>query len=610
MDKITEFLYALSKQSNAVEITAGDIKSTFTTDDINTFLSNVDDISLSQKTNTTIVTGLWNLGRGDLSVGFSRTYDHYKEKFAELLSSPYNMFIYASKEDEQFIWKYRSRHNTFVKVMELEEFKTWFDFFDNVQTIRNLPEWRQQAAWLEESPQANLEFYNPVVMSKMFLLNNASIFNPFSSEYFYWIDAGITNTVHPGYFYKDGVFDNIPALTDRVNKFLFISYPYIGGEEIHGFPRKEIAQKAKTKYVEYVCRGGFFGGKTEQIHEINSIYYSILSDTINSGYMGTEESIFTIISHLYPHKVYRFEIEDNGLIWPFFEAMKNVQETIKNLPDEPLTIKTAKSIIYILGFNSPYQFKDTAEAIRRADPTMFNTCRKILVNNSIDESTFAQYDEFCNELGFEEIHRENLGICGGRQFIAEHFEETGADFYFFFEDDMMVNSEETIAEVCRNGFRKYIPNLYETTVGIMIKENFDFLKLSFSEFYGDNSKQWAWYNVPQTVRTELWPDYDKLPEHGLDPDSPKTKFNTIGMYTGTPYISGDVYYSNWPQIVGKAGNKKMFLDTKWARPYEQTWMSFMFQETIKGSLNPAILLASPITHIRTSHYAGEDRREN
>ena len=63
-------------------------------------------------------------------------------------------------------------------------------------------------------------------------------------------------------------------------------------------------------------------------------------------------------------------------------------------------------------------------------------------------------------------------------------------------------------------------------------------------------------------------------------------------------------------IVSKEGNKKMFLDTEWAHPYEQTWMSYMYQETRKGNLKPAILLASPINHNRILYYEAHERREN
>ena len=163
---------------------------------------------------------------------------------------------------------------------------------------------------------------------------------------------------------------------------------------------------------------------------------------------------------------------------------------------------------------------------------------------------------------------------------------------------------------CRNGFRTYVPELYETIHKIMLKEEYDFLKLSFTEVYMDNHIQCSWYNVPQHIRTEVWPHYDRLPVQGLDPDCPRTTFNKINNLDGLMYVDGEVYYCNWPMIVSKAGNQKMFIDTKWAHPYEQTWMSYMYQETRKGNIKPAVLLASPINHNRIVYYKPEERREN
>lgn len=571
----------------------------------------VQSFPLGGRKDTTIVTGLWNLGRGDMpESSFKRSYEHYKQKFAELLRAPSNMIIYVAAEDEEFIWKHRSRENTLVKTMELQEFKTWFEFFEKVQSIRTKESWYSQAGWLADSPQAKLEYYNPIVMSKMFLLNNATLFNPFDSEYFYWIDAGITNTVHPGYFYHDKVFDNLSTYAKAVPGFLYLSYPYEGGYEIHGFPRADIANYCKTDYVKYVCRGGFFGGEKRLINEMNSFYYRMLSTTINKELMGTEESVFTILAHIYPDMINRFEIQSDGMVWPFFEKLKNVEQMIKDTPRRPLTVSTAKNNLYILGFNSPQQFESICLSLQASDSNFLEKSRKILINNSTDESTFSAYDALCEKFEFEEIHRENLGVCGGRQFAAEHFEESDADFYMFFEDDMHINEVKSKGELCRNGFSTYVPNLYEKVVNIIIKEKLDFLKFSFSEFFGDNSVQWSWYNVPQDVRTQIWPDHDKLPEVGLDPNAPKTKFDTINYMDGVPYIKGQIYYSNWPQIVSREGNKKMFIETKWAHPYEQTWMSHIFQLTLQEKIKSAVLLASPVNHHRFEHYPGELRKES
>jgi hypothetical protein len=570
-------------------------------------LSEVTDTASTVSEKTTIVTGLWDIHRDSLSSGFGRSYAHYKEKFAELLKTPANLYIYVAKEDEEFVWSHRSRHNTVVKIMELAEFRTWFEGFDQVQKIRNIPEWQNQAAWLSNSPQAKLEYYNPVVMSKMFLLNNVTLTNPFESEYFYWIDAGITNTVHAGYFYHDKVFDNLPAFTDAVDSFTFLTYPYEDGVEIHGFSRSQLTKFSRTKKVNYVCRGGFFGGKKEHVNKINAVYYDMLYKTLNSNYMGTEESIFTILAHLYESDIYKFELESDGLVWPFFEKLKFLRYNLDKFTKPSKKDEVVN--LYVLGFNSPEQFKTLCESIMVADIQMFEHTRKYLINNSTDTTLFEAYDELCERFNFEELHFDNLGVCGGRQFVAEHFDESNADFYIFFEDDMMVNTKEQ-QDKCSSGFDKYVENLYTTALSIIKKEELDLLKFSFSEFFGNNGVQWAWYNVPQDIRTQYWPEYDTLPQIGLDENAPKTVMYEINIENRVPYAVGEIYYSNWPQIVSRQGNKKIFLNTKWKHPYEQTWMSYVFQLLKKHELKNAVLLASPITHNRFEHYDGSLRKES
>lgn len=88
------------------------------------------------------------------------------------------------------------------------------------------------------------------------------------------------------------------------------------------------------------------------------------------------------------------------------------------------------------------------------------------------------------------------------------------------------------------------------------------------------------------------------------------KFKHIKSHKSLPYATGEIYYCNWPQVVTKHGNKKMFLDTKWAHPFEQTWMSYIYQETIKGNIKPGILLATPTEHNRFEFYPKEERKES
>jgi hypothetical protein len=43
----------------------------------------------------TLVTGLWNINRDSLSDGWSRSFEHYLEKFDQLLKVDNNMIIFG-----------------------------------------------------------------------------------------------------------------------------------------------------------------------------------------------------------------------------------------------------------------------------------------------------------------------------------------------------------------------------------------------------------------------------------------------------------------------------------------------------------------------------------
>lgn len=560
--------------------------------------------------NLTLVTGLWNIGRA------GRDFSHYIENFKKFLDIPANLYIYLPKEYEYLVWENpkRTTKNTYVRVFELEDVKNnyYSPFWDATQFIRTHENWLNQAGWLRESPQAVNEWYNPIVQSKMFMLHDAKIMNIFSTDYFLWLDAGITNTVYEKYFTDNRCFDNI---IPHLSTFLFLSYPYEADTEIHGYTFSEMNKIARQR-VKYVCRGGLFGGHKDFISQANSTYYSLLHQSLSNGFMGTEESIFSIMAHMEPHIYRRYALDSNGLIVKFVQALLDnsaeLEPAVTNFYNAPKGVYnpvTDKTSLYVLSFNFPEQFKTLLKSFE-AHPDFLRNPRKILINNSDNQQAIAEYEEICKEYGFEHIVTgENLGINRGRLYAAKHFQESDSKYYFFFEDDMCLHKPSNIA-TCRNGFRQFIPNLYSKLHHIMAREGFDFLKLSFTEVYMDNNIQVSWYNVPQSLRTELWPEYDQLPVSGLDPYAPRTKFGKIEAFEELSYATGDIYYANWPMIVSREGNEKMFLKTQWANPFEQTWMSYMFQETIKGNLNPAVLLASPINHNRIFHYSREERREN
>lgn len=553
---------------------------------------------------TTLVTGLWDIKRDSLSEGWNRSFQHYLDKFDELLKIESNLIIFGDPELESFVFERRTQENTLFIPRSQEWFKN--DFYNRIQEIRQNPDWYNQSGWLSESTQAKLEMYNPLVMSKMFLLNDARIMDKFNSEYLFWVDAGITNTVHWGYFTHDKIQNKFDKL---FTKFGFIAFPYDAEREIHGFSYPKINEYAGQN-VKLVCRGGIFGGNKNVISDVNGIYYNILQTTLADGYMGTEESLFSIMLYRHSDMFDYYEIEGNGLIGKFCEDLKNDKHILKNVGGVSNFNKldTDNTALYVITFNSPNQFETLIKSMELYDKDFLEKPKRFLLDNSSDLTTTEKYIELCNQYGFEHIKKDNLGICGGRQWIAEHAKDHDFDFYWFFEDDMFFYNGED--QVCKNGFNRYVSNIYTKSLEITKNNSLDFIKLNYTEFYGDNGVQWSWYNVPQSKREEYWPEKPNLPVQGLDPNAPRTKFNQMYSYKGIPFSIGEIYYCNWPQVVSKYGNEKMFLTTKWDRPFEQTWMSYIFQETKAGNIKPGLMMITPTEHNRFEFYDGKLRKES
>jgi hypothetical protein len=554
----------------------------------------------------TLVTGLWDIGRGNMTEGWSRNFDFYLEKFKELLKIDCNMIIFGDIELQKFVTdQNRDLNKTRFILRDL----SWFrnnDYYEKIQTIRTNPNWYNQVGWLKDSTQGKLEMYNPLVMSKMFLLHDAMLLDPFNSEKLYWIDAGLTNTVSVGYFTNDNVLEKID---NTFNNFTFICFPYETNTEVHGFEINKMTDHIGKK-PNMVSRGGFFGGTKETISQMNSLYYQLLFQTLNYGLMGTEESLFTILTYTQPNIIDYVKIESNGLLYKFFEDVKTNNVVIENKKPKIITNNDNNGGVglYVITFNSPKQFEVLVESMMEYDPSFISKTKKFLLDNSTDLTTTNEYLRICEMYGFIHIKKDNIGITGGRQFIAEHFnEQNDLSTYYFFEDDMAFYSKES--DTCKNGFNRFVKNLFNITQEIIKKENFDFLKLNFTEFFGSHDKQWAWYNVPQSFREIHWPNNRSLPKQGLDSNSPNLEYKHIKSHKGVPYASGEVYLSNWPILMTKEGNYKCYIKTKFQNPYEQTLMSHCYQETIKGNINPSVLLLTPTEHNRFDFYSSDLRKE-
>ena len=84
--------------------------------------------------NPTIVTGLWDINRGELKEGWARSFQHYLNKFDELLKIENNLIIFGEEDIQDFVWERRKPDNTQLIIRNKEWFKHTIPF-DKIQEI-------------------------------------------------------------------------------------------------------------------------------------------------------------------------------------------------------------------------------------------------------------------------------------------------------------------------------------------------------------------------------------------------------------------------------------------------------------------------------------------
>lgn len=567
----------------------------------------------------TLVTALLDIGRGstdtELSPEHQRPFSDYLHHFQQLLTIDAPMVIFTSPDLEGTVWRFRRAADTCVHRLTLASLERGFDHFDTVQQIRREAAWRGQASWLAGSPQATLAHYNPLVMSKLSMLERSAQADPFQTRFFLWIDAGITRTC--GALVTQSPW--LPELARRLQRFLVCSYPYEHGDEIHGFERRAIAERAGTDRVRWVARGGLFGGDRIAIGKVRSLYEVELRETLAAGFMGTEESVLTIAAHRAPDLFQREELAEDGLLRPFFERLGPAKPGAADgfhppgaSPPPPLPMPRHPSgasqlSVYVLTFNCPEQLRRLLETWHDELHDYPGELTLYLLDNSTDAACAEQNRLQCGRYGGIYLARGNLGISGGRQFIAEHFHASGAHTMLFLEDDMLLSLRDGH---CRNGMSTRVPQLLPRAKAILDQERLDFLKLSFTEFHGSNDQQWAWHNVSDQRRAALWPDFPRRSPGLALAEIPPAQLDHSGSLDGLSYATGEVFYCNWPQLVSRSGNRRMFLETQFEKPHESIWMAHLYECSRRGQLRSGVLLASPIEHRREHHYEADERLES
>lgn len=233
--------------------------------------------------NTTIVTSLYDIGRGSWNNIFQRPYEEYLNYFKNILSLDSNIVVFIDKKDLKTIQKLRSiidptfKKTKFVLVpfTKLEAFEKFYLKAKNVMQS----EFFLQNRWENHTPEMNYPEYNIINFNKVSFLEICIRYNWFNSEYFIWMDAGFYHSKFPReYLFKEYPnTDKIKILDD--NKVHFLTLTKEIELKSHFDPRVSIT-------------GSMFAGKAEPLLKLKNICFETIEEFLNSNTINDDQTIY------------------------------------------------------------------------------------------------------------------------------------------------------------------------------------------------------------------------------------------------------------------------------------------------------------------------------
>lgn len=221
----------------------------------------------------TIVTALYDIDRDRRGDG--RTFDEYLSWFAETLKVKSPMVIFVEPSLEEFVLNNRKGLPTKVITQPLEEVPYYY-LNDRIKEVINTDEYKKRIL----SPnrlECKLSLYDVIIFSKFAWVKKVAEENPFDSDYFMWMDAGLSRFFKPHEVDIKSPYpssDALEALVSNKDSILIQAqasfYPDL-------FNKEEYTEDDLWDNRSWIM-AGLWGGGSEAV----SRYYDLIDDVINN----------------------------------------------------------------------------------------------------------------------------------------------------------------------------------------------------------------------------------------------------------------------------------------------------------------------------------------
>ena len=226
----------------------------------------------------TLITALYNINRENNGDG--RKWVEYLEWFASTLQIKLPMAIFIPKELHTYVLEHRPHelmHITYITIMEFTEIP-FYKYYENIKNILDSDIYKQKITH-PNRVECKLPEYNIIQYSKFGWLKQISEINPFDSNKFFWIDAGISRFIDT----KANRKLNINIDDKFIIQHNIILYNY----------------SINDNYLwdsQCLLCGTVFGGSSYIIKKMETMITNEFENLINKGWVNNEQ---ILLAYLY-----------------------------------------------------------------------------------------------------------------------------------------------------------------------------------------------------------------------------------------------------------------------------------------------------------------------
>lgn len=240
----------------------------------------------------TLVTSLYDINRSSLD---GRTWDEYLEWFSKTLQLKSPMVVFVNKDLVEFVEKHRKNLPTKIVEESIDQIP-YYHLKEKMDSVIESKEYQ-----FKISDQNRIEckssLYNIIQYSKFGWLEKVADENYFNSEYFLWVDAGLSrffydinlNNPYPG----ENAKESLLGIKDKILIQVFLSY----------YPDLANAKELSKDYLKdnrsYIM-GGMFGAGKESIKKFRPIVDDILNEMLSDNIINNEQIALGYLYKKYP----------------------------------------------------------------------------------------------------------------------------------------------------------------------------------------------------------------------------------------------------------------------------------------------------------------------